>query len=161
MPTVNLLRADYNDPRAAVLRTAMDNEMGILYFDSAARMTSEISERMSNALVVDPSEMVATVLVMDGDTAIGHAALRPYGDAFEVKRVFVDASARGRGVARVLMLEMENIARERGISKLVLQTGGLQIGAIRLYESLGYLPIPSFRGYEAVPGGHCFAKSLV
>ena len=161
MPTVTLLRVDYNDPRAAVLRSAMDDEMGILYSGSFAQMSSDVADAMTRAFFIDPSEMIATVLVMDGDTAIGHAALRPYGDALEVKRVFVAATARGRGLAQMLMTEMETIARERGITKLLLQTGGLQISAIHLYERLGYLPIPSFRQYDAVPGGRCFEKALV
>lgn len=159
-PTVTLLRVDYNDPRAAVLRSAMDDEMGILYSGSAARMSADVAEAMTRAFAIDPSEMIATVLVMDGDVAIGHAALRPYGNALEVKRVFVAADARGRGLAARLMMEMEDIARERGIGTLLLQTGGLQIAAIRLYERLGYTAIPSFRQYDAVPGGRCFTKVL-
>ena len=42
----------------------------------------------------------------------------------------------------------------------ILQTADLQLDAIRLYEGLGYVPIPSFRGYDVVPGSLCFGKEL-
>ena len=77
-----------------------------------------------------------------------------------MKKVFVSPTHRGRGVSKLLLAEAETIARERGVGKLVLQTGNLQIEAIRLYERFGYEAIPQFRGYDAIPGSLCFAKHL-
>jgi len=68
--------------------------------------------------------------------------------------------ARGRGVARMLMLEAESIARAEGAASLVLQTGPLQVPAIRLYEDLGYVTIPSFGTYGAIPSALCYEKVL-
>ncbi|MCA0216208.1 MAG: GNAT family N-acetyltransferase [Actinobacteria bacterium] len=77
-----------------------------------------------------------------------------------MKKVFVAESVRGRGVARLLMGELETIARVRGAASLVLQTGPLQVPAITLYEDLGYVAIPPYGKYDAIPGALCFEKVL-
>ncbi|MCU1404457.1 MAG: family N-acetyltransferase [Glaciihabitans sp.] len=157
---LTLARVSWNDPRAISLRDAMDVEMMELYREIAAVAEPGVGEKMDAVLVVDPDEILFTILVLDGETAVGHAALRPFNDSLEVKRVVVAESHRGLGIAKLLMREMESIARERGMKSLVLHTGFMQIPAIRLYETLGYSPIPYFRGYEAVPDSLCFEKLL-
>jgi hypothetical protein len=42
----------------------------------------------------------------------------------------------------------------------VLQTGTLQLVAIALYERLGYVPIPVYGAYTAIPFALCFEKKL-
>lgn len=171
--TIWMARVEWADPRALALRLAMDDEMTALYAERAANAAPGVAERITAVLVIDPGEMIATILAIDADAdgvevgnrapegrIVGHAALRPAGDALEVKKVFVSPTHRGRGVSKLLLAEAETIARERGVGKLVLQTGNLQIEAIRLYERFGYEAIPQFRGYDAIPGSLCFAKHL-
>ena len=187
--TIWMARVEWADPRALALRLAMDDEMTALYAERAANAAPGVAERITAVLVIDPGEMIATILAIDADAdadtdadadadadgdedavevggrapegrIVGHAALRPAGDALEVKKVFVSPTHRGRGVSKLLLAEAETIARERGVEKLVLQTGNLQIEAIRLYERFGYEAIPQFRGYDAIPGSLCFAKHL-
>ncbi|WP_454041748.1 GNAT family N-acetyltransferase [Cellulosimicrobium sp. Marseille-Q8652] len=85
-----------------------------------------------------------------------------HGDALEVKKVFVRPAARGAGVARALTAALEDEARRRGATTLLLETGIRQPGAIALYRSLGFravLPYPPFdRGDNGV--ALCFAKPL-
>lgn len=154
-------RVEYADPRAVALRATMDEEMneryGMTHIDAAH------SARINEALHVDPDSVAATVLaISDGGTPTGHAALRPHGDdGWEVKRVIVLAEARGEGVGHGLMSHLEEIARDAGVTRLILQTGDRQPEAVRLYERLGYLPIPVYAPYDAVmPQSLCFAKSL-
>ena len=64
--------------------------------------------------------------------------------ACEIKRMFVVEQARGRGVARALLGELERCARELGYAVLRLDTGPLQTHAQRLYESAGYAPIGNY-----------------
>jgi GNAT superfamily N-acetyltransferase len=91
---------------------------------------------------------------------IGHAALRWFEDSLEVKRVFVDPAYRGRGISKLLMLELERIARELGATSLILQTGNLQVEAITLYEKLGFVPIERFGLYAPIPFFLCYGKTL-
>jgi len=154
-------QVDWQDERAIALRAAMDAESAATYAEVITAQSPEKREAMSLAFVVNPIEIVDCVLAIDDDDGVaGHAALRPWHNELEVKKVFVPTAARGRGVARVLMTELERLAAARGIHSLVLQTGHLQLAAIRLYESLGYERIEAFRGYAVVPAALCFRKIL-
>jgi ribosomal protein S18 acetylase RimI-like enzyme len=151
---------DYDDPAAAVLRHELDVEMGALYGDTREGRDPAMGELVRVALTVHPEEMVATVGAYDGHVLVGHAALRPFEDALEVKRVIVRADHRGQGISKMLMLELEAIARKRGATSLILQTGNLQTEAIALYTKIGYLPIDRFGAYEPIPFFLCFGKRL-
>jgi GNAT superfamily N-acetyltransferase len=154
-------RVEYTDPRAIAMRASMDEEMSERYEMQA--IDPAAMARINEALSVDPATIAATVLaISDGGTPTGHAALRPHGeDGWEVKRVIVLSAARGEGVGQGLMLQLEEIAREAGVTRLILQTGDRQPEAVRLYERLGYLPIPVYPPYDAVlPQSFCFAKAL-
>lgn len=65
-------------------------------------------------------------------------------DACEIKRMFVAADARGRGVGRALLVELERRAREMGFSLARLDTGPRQPRAQRMYERAGYAAIENF-----------------
>jgi len=151
---------DYGTPAAAALLDQMDAEMGALYADVREAREPGMGELIAIALTVHPEEMVATVGAFDDDELVGHAALRPFEQALEVKRVFVRADYRGQGISKQLMLELEAIARERGASSLILQTGDRQQEAISLYTRLGYVPIERFGAYAPIPFFLCFGKSL-
>jgi len=157
---------DWLDPRAVALREAMDAETSAMYAEFASGQSAEVTAAIADALTVDPAEIVTTIIAVDGDEPVGHSALRPVhldtldDRVLEVKKVFVAESVRGRGVARLLMGELEAIARGRGAASLVLQTGPLQVPAITLYEDLGYVAIPPYGKYDAIPGALCYEKVL-
>lgn len=81
------------------------------------------------------------------------------GDA-ELKRMYVSATARGRGYARTLLRHLEQAALEAGLTRLILETGTEQPEAIALYGSEGYLPITKFGFYRDSPESLCFGKQL-
>ncbi|CAA9526148.1 MAG: hypothetical protein AVDCRST_MAG67-3686 [uncultured Solirubrobacteraceae bacterium] len=64
--------------------------------------------------------------------------------ACEIKRMFVVPDARGRGVARTLLAELERRARELGYAVARLDTGPRQTRAQRMYERAGYVAIENF-----------------
>ena len=142
----------------------MNAETGAMYERFMNGQPPEVQAAIDDALTVDPAEILVTVLATDGDEVLGHAALRAapgFGDGvLEVKKVFVGAGHRGRGAARLLMSGLESIARERDATSLVLQTGELQVPAIRLYENIGYTPIPPYGKYVVMPNALCFEKVL-
>lgn len=163
---IHIEYVDWLDPRAVELRTAMNAETSALYSEFSQSQSAEVQAAIEDALAVDPASIDTTIIAVDGDEALGHSALRPVRldgldeRVLEVKKVFVTEAARGRGVARLLMAELETIARARGAASLVLQTGPLQQPAIRLYEDLGYVPIPPYGKYDAIPGALCYLKAL-
>lgn len=81
------------------------------------------------------------------------------GDA-ELKRMYVVPAARGLGLSRRLLADLERRAAAAGRRRLVLETGTKQPEAIGLYTSAGYTEIPKFGVFRCEPGSRCFAKEL-
>jgi putative acetyltransferase len=69
----------------------------------------------------------------------------------EMKRVFVDPAARGKGVARVLIESLEREAARLGVTRMQLETGIKQPEAIALYRKLGYAERGPFGSYKPDP----------
>jgi putative acetyltransferase len=84
-------------------------------------------------------------------TAVATAALKLYGDWAEVKRVWVEPVARGRGYSRLLVSVLESEARARGIRCLRLETGVDSAAALKLYESAGFRIRTRFADYRPDP----------
>lgn len=69
---------------------------------------------------------------------------RPYA---EVKRMYVRPEARGQRLAERLLERLEQLARELGVDRTLLETGRDQHAAVRLYERCGYRRRGPFAGY--------------
>ncbi|MFD5601068.1 GNAT family N-acetyltransferase [Leucobacter sp. NPDC058333] len=63
-------------------------------------------------------------------------------DEFDVRLLGVSRAARGRGVGAAIMQHSADIARSRGLGRVVLHTGEQMVAAHRLYERLGFERIP-------------------
>ena len=81
------------------------------------------------------------------------------GRSVELKRMYVRQELRRTGLARRLLAHVEADARAAGATFVVLETGPKQVGAVTLYRSAGYAPVPDFGHYLAM-GAHAFAKQL-
>lgn len=81
------------------------------------------------------------------------------GDA-EIKRMYVTPGARGLGLARRILGELEADARAGGRTRMVLETGSKQPEAVTLYTSSGYEPCAKFGHYRFHELSLCFAKPL-
>jgi GNAT superfamily N-acetyltransferase len=155
---VTIEHVPFDDPRAARLRTALNQE---LHDRIATPEQPDIPAAAQAALSVPPEEFLVNILVTSEGKGLGHAALRILDGEWEVKRVIVDAAARGRGVASLLMDDLESFAKERGAKRLVLQTGTFMTEAVAMYTKLGYTPIAVYEPYAtAIPDSLCFEKKL-
>jgi GNAT superfamily N-acetyltransferase len=144
-PTVTLTHTDWIDPVATALRLAMWRDIEVRYPEVAASTPGGFESD-------DPRQGVgalATVLAWIDGRAVGCATLRaaragyPAGSG-ELKKVWVDESARGSGAARALLTAIEDDASARGLTSVVLQTGIRQPEAVSLYLSAGYRPVVPF-----------------
>lgn len=70
----------------------------------------------------------------------------------EIWKLMVAPAARGRGVARALMLEAQRLAAEQGRTLLNLDTA-TEGGASELYESLGWVRAGVIPDYAYKPQG--------
>jgi len=68
------------------------------------------------------------------------------GSTCEIKQMYVAPAARGQGVARALLHELERTAVELGYAVARLDTGPKQVHARALYASEGYEEIEDFNG---------------
>jgi GNAT superfamily N-acetyltransferase len=73
------------------------------------------------------------------DKVVGTFGLeRASDDAMELRRMYVDPSARRQGIARQMLQFAENECRRRGIKRLELSTAEMQHAAIALYKNAGF-----------------------
>jgi DNA-binding MarR family transcriptional regulator/GNAT superfamily N-acetyltransferase len=76
---------------------------------------------------------------------IGCAALKFHkNSAAEIKRMWVARQARGLGVGRRLLSELENFAKKAGSNILHLETNRTLFEAIKLYRNSGYTEVKPF-----------------
>ena len=78
----------------------------------------------------------------------------------EIKRMYVQPSARRLGIARAILMKLEQLASDCGYEIVRLETGTLQPAAIHLYQTLGYHEIDPYGRYAEDPLSICFEKTL-
>jgi GNAT superfamily N-acetyltransferase len=85
----------------------------------------------------------------------------PHSDRVaQIRRMFVEARRRRRGLAAAVLAHLEQDAAVHGATSMILATGRPQVEAIALYRRSGYVDIAPF-GYYA--GGElvvCLGKDL-
>ena len=128
---------------AAALVDAMRDEMAVLYdgLDLDARDMPRAGPQE-----LGPPHGGFVVGSEDGAAVCCGGLKRLPDGACEIKRMFVVEQARGRGIARALLEELERLARERGYTVARLDTGPRQARARRMYERAGYRAIENFNG---------------
>ena len=152
--TGDIARVAWDDEDAVRLRDAMSSEIRGLYADDP------ISQNRDGRIEVDPASVVFTALIVDGDDAIGHIALRRLRDDLEIKRMYVVPERRGGDVADRLLAEVEREARALHAPRLILHTGDRQRAALGFYERHGYTAIDVYPPYEQLAYSLCFEKVL-
>ncbi len=101
------------------------------------------------------------VLAHEDGHPLGCGAIKQFGEGvMEVKRMYVVPGNRNRGIATLILLELERWAAELFSTLCVLETGKGQPEAIRLYEKNGYARIPNYGQYAGVENSVCFEKKL-
>jgi GNAT superfamily N-acetyltransferase len=136
-----------------------------------ARMVDEVQTEYvaryggPDQAAVDPAEFAPPdglflVGLLDGTPVAMGGWRRRGGSQAELKRMYVSAAARRRGIARLLLAELERTAAAAGITRLLLNTGPAQPEAVALYRQAGYTPVPGFGHYACHPDALFFGKSL-
>ena len=104
--------------------------------------------------------------VIAGSAQLSRAPRNNEAQAFAgtLTSAFVAPWARRRGIGRGIVLEIESLAHEIGLSVLNLDLRDTQRAAIRLYESLGYVRWGTHPVYarveERIVPGHYYYKLL-
>lgn len=144
----------FDAPDAQALCAAQQAEMLALYEGEA-----DIGPTRDAWMFVPPDGVF--VLVRDGERPVACGGIARFdASRAEVKRMYVVPDARGRGLGRRVLEELEEQARSFGYTGLVLETGHKSAAALALYESSGYERIASYPPYDTRALSLCFAKRL-
>ena len=120
-------------------------------FDPASSLPAELHE-------LRPPAGLFLVAALRGEP-VGCGALKFHGDQpAELKRMWVAESARGLGIGRRLLDELERHAADGGAPVIRLETNRSLTEAISLYRSAGYREVDAFN--DEPYAHHWFEKQL-
>ena len=112
--------------------------------------------------MAEPSVIVFVARDADG-RPVGMGSLKDHGDGLgEVKRMFTLPEVRGKRVGSLLLEAIEAVAREKGLSRLVLETGeapGFE-PAWRVYERGGFTVCAAVLDYPDSGWSRFYEKKL-
>ena len=152
--TVRIEQRPPNDPQARFCMRAYFRELARRFddgFDAAVALPVRDDELVPPAGLL----LVATLHA----EPVGCASLKFHGrEPAEIKRLWVAPSARGLGLGRRLLVELETHARKRRVPAVRLDTNRNLTEAIAMYRANGYREVPAF---NAEPyAHHWFEKDL-
>ena len=146
-----MVRTDASEPAFRSLVVELDKDLAIRDGEDHAFFAQY------NKLV----DIKHAVVVHDGDVPVGCGGFKHFdGDTVEVKRMYVPPAQRKKGIASLVLRELEQWAHELGYQRCVLETGMKQPEAIALYRKRGYQIIPNYGQYTNVESSVCFEKHL-
>ncbi len=107
-------------------------------------------------------DMIQYALVAyEGSHPVGCGAIKKYStETMEIKRMFILPELRGKGIATMVLKELEDWAAELGFTRCILETGKRQPDAIGLYSKNGYSQMPNYGQYAGIENSVCFEKLL-
>ena len=144
------------------IRSAHPREAKELLEASHALMESLFPSESNHYLSLDELAVpeIRFLVAEDGNTLLGcgAVAIKPrYG---EIKSMFTDPTARGKGVADAILSALTLAAEEEGLSALRLETGDSLDAAHRLYERHGFTRRGPFGDYPEDPLSIFYEKAL-
>jgi putative acetyltransferase len=136
------------DPELAALIAAEQHEI------------RELDGGANTSVFVPGDDAAYLVAAVDGRAVACGAWQGMEPGAAELKRMYVRPAFRGRGIARQLIVAIEEEALAAGRPVIRLETGDYLPAAIALYQSSGYRQIPAYGEYVGNPYSVCFEKRL-
>lgn len=101
------------------------------------------------------------VVAYENNSPVGCCCLREFDtNTVEIKRMFVPATHRNKGIATAILLELEKWAKELGYIKIILETGKLLTEANNLYQKHNYHVTEKWGQYVGVETSVCMKKML-
>ncbi|MFB9803599.1 GNAT family N-acetyltransferase [Streptomonospora salina] len=141
----------WDDPVGVRLRSDQERE-------TAARYGGDLEQGAKPSAETTAVFLAATE---PGGGVVGCGALRRLDErTFELKRMYVVPARRGRRIGEALLHALEDAGRERGATRMRLETGVEQPEAMRLYERCGYSRIPLYGPYTGCAASVCYERDL-
>jgi DNA-binding MarR family transcriptional regulator/GNAT superfamily N-acetyltransferase len=155
--TAGLVTVEVEDPSSTAARLCIESYFAELDarfdagFDPAQSISADADE------LTEPAGLLL-VARLRGEP-IGCGALKLHGrKPAEIKRMWVAPSARGLGVGRRILSELEDRARRHGVKHVRLETNRTLKEAGALYRSAGFVEVAAFN--DEPYAHHWFEKRL-
>lgn len=148
---INLERTTSDSNSFNILTNKLDNELKLIY--GSGQEEFDQYNIMSNIETV--------VIAYANNNPVGCGCFKIFDShTVELKRMFVDAKYRGKGIGAAILTELEKWAKEIKYSSIILETGSVQTEATQLYKKHGYQIIPNFEPYIGNELSVCLKKEL-
>jgi DNA-binding MarR family transcriptional regulator/GNAT superfamily N-acetyltransferase len=155
--TAGLVEVAIEDPASAAARFCIESYYGDLRERFDAGFDPALTRQVPVADLTEPAGLLLVARLRDDP--VGCGALRFPGDGVaEIKRMWVAPAARGLGVGRRMLSELEEHARRRALDVARLDTNRNLHEAQSLYRSAGYAEVPAFN--DEPYAHHWFEKRL-
>jgi DNA-binding MarR family transcriptional regulator/ribosomal protein S18 acetylase RimI-like enzyme len=133
------------------------------FLELQARFDSGFDRALTNSAeaheLVPPHGALLLARLDGAPVGCGALKLGPHaGEPAELKRMWVAPEARGLGLGRRLLAELERRAHSAGASAIRLETNRTLTEAIALYRGSGYREVPAFNSEPYAH--HWFEKNL-
>ncbi len=142
---MRIIQGDLADPRVVdLLRIHLSN--------ARAQTASGSAHALDLTQLQSPD--ISFWTIWEGETLVGLGALkRLSADHGEVKSMHTAQATRRRGVGSAMLRHIIKVARERGVSRLSLETGASEyfVPARPFYRSHGFAECPPFGDYVLDP----------
>jgi ribosomal-protein-alanine N-acetyltransferase len=131
----------------------MDDVALVVELERAAIEAPHWPEKTYEAIVEGGAESVRRCLLVAwlDDRLVGFAVGRAAAGEADLESVAVDMEMRCRGVGRALCTAVVRWGREQGAMTMDLEVRAASLGAIHLYESLGFRTVGRRKEYYAEP----------
>ena len=155
--SAGLVEVDIESPSSAAARFCIASYFSELDtrfdtgFDPSRSISADVAE------LTEPVDLLLVARLRE--EPVGCGALKLHGaEPAEIKRMWVAPAARGLGVGRRILSELEQRARERRVGLVRLETNKTLREAMGLYRSAGYVEVDAFN--DEPYAQHWFAKRL-
>jgi DNA-binding MarR family transcriptional regulator/GNAT superfamily N-acetyltransferase len=155
--TAGLVNVDVEDPASTAARFCIESYFAELDtrfeagFDPGRSISADVDE------LTEPAGLLLVARLRGEPIGCGALKLHGRGPA-EIKRMWVAPSARGLGVGRRILSELEERARLRGVRLVRLETNRTLKEAGGLYRATGYAEVEAFN--DEPYAHHWFEKRL-
>jgi len=141
MQVIQITQDRWQEYRELRLKALMDNPLA---FDSSPKEEGQLSDEEWKEKLHEPNDF--KVFVEDNGRLVAKMEVEwnmreKVRHIAEVYGVYIDPTYRGQGLGKMLMDEIERLAKDHGIEKLWLDVVVTQEPAKKLYRKLGFREI--------------------
>jgi GNAT superfamily N-acetyltransferase len=148
---LKIVKTTSENPDFSALITALDKSLWERY--------PELKSNYWGNNIIELNPNVVVIYLDEKPVACG--CFKKYDkNTMEIKRMFVSPEARGLGLAKKILQELELWAQELGFSFSVLETLYNQKEAISLYQKVGYTIVDNYEPYVGLENSICMKKAI-